>query len=97
MSACERYVIETVDGTNSNLFTGLYLVAFGSLRSVFSGHELRGLADTMAERGLRLRRGLDEVLEGWEIGDDDFKGDESDESADEIEHNAKELRRLMPY
>lgn len=51
----------------------------------------------MAERGLRLRRGLDEVLEGWEIEGDVSKGDESDESADEIEHNAAELRRLMPY
>ncbi|TFK36838.1 NRDE-2, necessary for RNA interference-domain-containing protein [Crucibulum laeve] len=76
----------------------LYLIAFGALRSVFSAHELNGLGDTMVERGMRLRRGLDEVLEGWGGVGLDGEGDrESEESGDEIEHNARELRRLMPY
>jgi len=76
--------------------TELYLLAFGPLRGVFQVHELKGLADTMAERGIRLRQGLDEV-----VGDmvDEGREDEREESVDEdeIEHNARELRRLMPY
>jgi hypothetical protein len=50
----------------------------------------------MAERELRMRKGLDEMLEGWveERGESDG---ESDDSADELEYNASELRRLMPY
>jgi len=72
-------------------------MAFGVLRSVFTTQELGSLADLMAERGLRLRQGLDEALEGWdvsgaEVSDDDYDGGES-----EIERRAEELRRLMPY
>jgi hypothetical protein len=55
------------------------------------------MADTMAERGLRLRRGLDEALEGW--GGTIERTDEgsSEGSEDDIEESARELRRLMPY
>ncbi|KAF8973700.1 NRDE-2, necessary for RNA interference-domain-containing protein [Flammula alnicola] len=74
----------------------LYLLAFGPLRSVFHAHELNGLADTMAERGIRLRQGLDEVVEGMGLVDEEAR-EGNDESEDEIEHNARELRRLMPY
>ncbi|KAG5636350.1 hypothetical protein H0H81_008346 [Sphagnurus paluster] len=68
--------------------------AFVQLRGMFSGQELRGLADTMAERGLRMRMGLDEGLEGWEgeVEETMWEG-----GTDEIEDNARELRRLMPY
>lgn len=45
----------------------LYLVAFGPLRSVFNGRELNEMADAMAARGIRLRVGLEEMTEGWEI------------------------------
>jgi len=41
----------------------------GVLRSVFTTQELGSLADVMVERGLRLRQGLDEVLEGWDVID----------------------------
>jgi len=51
------------------LVKDLYMVAFGPLRSEFTASELNGLAETMAERGLRMRRGLDEMLEGWELED----------------------------
>ena len=71
----------------------LYLLAFGPLRSVFQVHELNALAETMAERGIRLRRGLEDVIESVAEAD----GEEDDESEDEIEHNARELRRLLPY
>ncbi|KAF9474100.1 hypothetical protein BDN70DRAFT_885209 [Pholiota conissans] len=74
----------------------LYLLAFGPLRSVFHVHELNALADTMAERGIRLRQGLDEVIEGVETAVEG-EGEGSESSEDEIEHNARELRRLMPY
>ncbi|KAJ3803379.1 NRDE-2, necessary for RNA interference-domain-containing protein [Lentinula aff. detonsa] len=43
----------------------LYLLAFGPLRSVFENWELDALAETMAERGIRMRKGLEEVLEEW--------------------------------
>ncbi|KAG6832297.1 hypothetical protein H0H92_003530 [Tricholoma furcatifolium] len=73
----------------------LYLLAFGPLRSVFSGRELGGIGDTMTERGLRLRRGLDDALVGWKEG---VEGVELSESGDEtIFEEAGELRRLMPY
>ncbi|KAF9015505.1 NRDE-2, necessary for RNA interference-domain-containing protein [Cyathus striatus] len=54
----------------------LYLLAFGPLRRVFRGDELRALGDTMAERGIRLRRGLDEALEGWEGETGEGEGEE---------------------
>ena len=50
----------------------------------------------MVERGIRLRQGLDEALQGRTIAEQGEAGS-GDESGDEIEHNARELRRLMPY
>jgi len=41
-------------------------MAFGVPRSVFATQELGLLVGLMAERGLRLRQGLDEALEGWD-------------------------------
>lgn len=76
---------------------GIYLLAFGPLRSVFSSDELNALADTMAERGLRLHCGLDEVVpDGMDMVENGEQENKYD-SEDEIEHNAKELRRLRPY
>ncbi|KAH8102508.1 NRDE-2, necessary for RNA interference-domain-containing protein [Cristinia sonorae] len=77
------------------LVKDLYLLAFGALRSVFTKRELQDWAEVMVERGLRLRRGLDEVLDGLDEEDSEAKmeGDEEDE----IEYNARELRRLRPY
>ncbi|KAF9569889.1 hypothetical protein CPC08DRAFT_772937 [Agrocybe pediades] len=72
----------------------LYLLAFGPLRSVFVVHELKSLGDSMVERGLRLHAGLEELMDVEEAMED--KGS-SEASEDEIEHNAKELRRLKPY
>lgn len=71
-------------------------MAFGPLRSVFQVHELNGLADTMAERGIRLRQNLDDILEGMDMADEGGR-EGSENSENEIEHNARELRRLMPY
>lgn len=70
-------------------------MAFGPLRRVFKSRELNEWAETMAERGIRMRRGLDEMLEGWTEEDEDNR--EASDSEDEIEHSARELRRLMPY
>ncbi|KAJ4485987.1 NRDE-2, necessary for RNA interference-domain-containing protein [Lentinula aciculospora] len=76
----------------------LYLLAFGPLRGVFEGWELDALAETMAGRGIRMRKGLDDILEEWGPGiqkneEEAFNNNEDDE----IEYNAKELRRLRPY
>ena len=69
----------------------------GVLRSVFTTQELGSLADLMAERGLRLRQGLDEALEGWDVSGREESDDDSDGGESEIERRAEELRRLMPY
>lgn len=69
--------------------------AFGRLRPAFSTHELRSLWETMVERGLRIRKGLEEVIEGWDEGKGSDMGDEVE--LDEIEYNARELARLKPY
>ena len=73
------------------------MLAFGPLRRAFSGRELNGWAETMAERGIRMRRGLDEMLDGWTEDGKDNRAEESSDTEDEIEHNARELRRLRPY
>ncbi|KAJ6519696.1 NRDE-2, necessary for RNA interference-domain-containing protein [Mycena sanguinolenta] len=75
----------------------LYLVAFGPLRGVFSAQELNGFADTMAERELRLRRGLDELLEGWEEKPGSEMDEEEDNGGDEIENAARDYRARLPY
>ncbi|KAM6498408.1 NRDE-2, necessary for RNA interference domain containing protein [Amanita muscaria] len=76
----------------------LYLLAFGPLRSVFSKQELAHFADTMAERGIRTRQGLDDILDNWTMGRTEEKEKEDNEGPlDEIEENAQQLRRLMPY
>ncbi|TDL28581.1 DUF1740-domain-containing protein [Rickenella mellea] len=71
----------------------LYLLAFGSLRTAFKASELNAIAETMVERGLRLRSGLEEVVVGWRESDDE--GDSEREG--ELEYESKERRRLMPY
>ena len=76
----------------------LYLLAFGSLRSLFDSRELRSLADLMAERGIRMRVDLGEVV--GEANSESLKPaymNDEDEDIDEIEYNAQELRRLKPY
>lgn len=91
MSPCYCHYIFTFE-------TGvdLYLLAFGPLRSVFSPRELNSFADTMAERELRMRNDLEELLEGW-VGDSAGKNEEIESDVDELEYDANELRRLMPY
>ena len=68
MPVGERYVTEGVR-VDCELIGGieLYLIAFVQLRSVFTSRELNELGDSMAERGIRLREGLDEALEGFSL------------------------------
>lgn len=75
----------------------LYLLAFGILRGMFTSQELNGLGDLMVERGLRLRKGLDEVMEGWDMDDAQEQDGETSGEGSEVEYRAQELRRLMPY
>lgn len=86
--------IDPFHQSNYLSITELYLLAFGPLRSVFSALELNQIADTMAERGLRLRKGLDEMLEGYTVAE---KVEDEEVDEDEIEYDASELRRLRPY
>jgi hypothetical protein len=64
---------------------------------MFASHELNTFMDTMAERQLRTRKALDEILKGWE--EEEGYVEETDESEKdcEIEEDAKELRRRMPF
>lgn len=58
------------------------------------------LSDTMAERGIRLRYSLGEVLEIHGVDNrekDTDSGESVDEYEDEIEYQSRERRRLMPY
>ncbi len=71
----------------------LYLLAFDPLRSAFNHEELHRLVSVMAERGLRMRQEIDEDEEMQEA----VEAAVDDEKDSEIEANAKELRRLMPY
>lgn len=48
-----------------SIFSELYLFAFGALRTVFTTTELDGLAELMADRGIRMRKDLDTYLRGW--------------------------------
>jgi hypothetical protein len=81
-----------------NSCIGLYLLAFGPLRDVFKPHELTAFAEIMAERQIRMRTELDALLEGWKEGGTEEDDDHDSSGADsEIERNAEELRRLMPY
>ena len=72
----------------------LYLLAFGPLRSVFESRELMRVAEGMVERGLRLRKDVEEPAELVPTGS---RGTDADEGEKDIEYNAEELRRLRPY
>lgn len=68
--------------------------AFDRLRPVFSNHELKSLWETMVERGIRIRKGLEEEVEGR----NDVNGNsDGEEDLDEMEFNSRELARLKPY
>ena len=65
---------------------------------MFEPRELNQIGEAMAERGIRMRVGLDEVVS--ELEDKKVKEEANsdlEDDRDEIEHNARELRRLMPY
>ena len=72
-------------------------MAFGPLRTVFTSRELNALVETMAERGMRIRNEIEERLEGWECDETVSDEETGDEAEGELEQDAKELRRLMPY
>lgn len=61
---------------------------------MFKVHELRGFVEVMADRGVRMRRGLDDYVGELRYRDD---GGREDGGEDEIELEAKEMRRRMPY
>lgn len=65
---------------------------------MFSARELNEWVETMAERGIRMRRGLDELLAGYvETRQVKVEHINDADGEDEIEQSARELRRLMPY
>ena len=71
------------------------MVAFGALQAIFNASELNGLWERMGEKGIRTRKNLEERLEGWTEAK---KGEETESGEeDEIEYNARELKRLKPY
>ncbi|KDQ12936.1 hypothetical protein BOTBODRAFT_161151 [Botryobasidium botryosum FD-172 SS1] len=79
----------------------LFLLAFGPLRSAFSRAELELWTNTLVERQIRLRGDPEEYLVGWDedagSGSDDSDGEADDAGEIEVEEEARERRRLMPY
>lgn len=73
----------------------MYMQAFDRLRPVFSTHELKSLWETMIERGIRARKGLEEEVEGW--NEVNANSEEGEDLLDEMEYNSRELARLKPY
>ena len=71
--------------------------AFDRLRPAFSADELKSLWETMVERGLRIRKGLEEVIEGRDEERASRTDEGRDGELDEIEYDARELARLKPY
>ena len=72
----------------------LYLLAFGPLRTVFGSRELMRVAEGMVERGLRLRKDVEEPADIIPAGS---REKDIDYGEEDIEYNAEELRRLRPY
>jgi hypothetical protein len=68
---------------------------------VFKSRELNDFAETMAERGIRMRTGLDEFLaQSKNMSVDEDNSDEGQELGyreEDIERNAEDVRRLRPY
>ncbi|KAL5519041.1 hypothetical protein ACEPAH_724 [Sanghuangporus vaninii] len=85
----------------SPLVKELYLLAFeDDLRNAYTRRELITLSDTMAERGIRLRHSLSEVLEIHGVDNREKEsdtGESGDEYEDELEYESRERKRLMPY
>ncbi|KAH9175483.1 DUF1740-domain-containing protein [Lactarius sanguifluus] len=77
------------------LVKDIYMQAFDRLRPVFSTHELKSLWETMVERGIRIRTGLEEEVGGW--NEVDVNSEEGEDALDEVEYNSRELARLKPY
>ncbi|CAE6433907.1 unnamed protein product [Rhizoctonia solani] len=75
-----------------------YLLAFDQLRSTFTHTELDSWTNLMAERQIRMRTEIEELLVGWAPPDENSDSEvESVEGEAEIEERAQELRRLRPY
>ena len=75
----------------------IYLTAFGPLRSVFDLAELNELFATMVERRIRIRRDIEDHLEGW-VDPDTVDVDEGSDVGDqEVEAVVTERHRLMPF
>lgn len=73
-----------------------YLLAFGQLRSTFTSTQLNQWTSLMAERQIRVRTDVSELLVNYTSEQDSES--ESEVGGDvEIEDKAQELRRLMPY
>ncbi|QRV90810.1 NRDE-2 (necessary for RNA interference) protein [Ceratobasidium sp. AG-Ba] len=73
-----------------------YMLAFGRLRAVFTSAQLNQWTNLMAERQIRTRTDIEELLVNWVSERDSDSGSEEGGEM-EIEEKAQELRRLMPY
>ncbi|KAJ1311121.1 hypothetical protein OPQ81_009622 [Rhizoctonia solani] len=74
-----------------------YLLAFDQLRSAFTHTQLDLWTNAMAERQIRTRTDIEELLVDWVPEEDSDSDAESKVGEMEIEERAQELRRLRPY
>lgn len=64
---------------------------------MFSTQELHDFVDTMADRGIRMRQSLEDVVQPVKADGPAASEVDDGQTLDEIEYNAQELRRLRPY
>jgi hypothetical protein len=74
-----------------------YLLPFNQLRSVFTHTQLDFWISAMAERQIRTRTDIEELLVGWVPDEDSDSEAEPEGGEQDIESRAQELRRLRPY
>lgn len=73
-----------------------YLLAFDQLRPAFTSTQLDSWTNVMAERQIRIRTDIEELLVDW-VPEKDSDSESESQGELEIEHTAQELRRLRPY
>lgn len=75
----------------------LYLIAFGQLRTVFTARELNDMIAAMVDRGIRMRRDIQEQLEGWIDPSTAIEEDEHNAGDMEVERMLHGREQAKPY
>jgi hypothetical protein len=74
-----------------------YLLAFDQLRTTFTSTQLDTWTNVMAERQIRIRTDIEELLVDWASEESSDSESVSQGGELEIEYRAQEFKRLLPY